>query len=238
VAAEDGLDHGLAGERIAPPQTKAEYAHSELRRRILDGELPPGTRILLRSTAEELGLSIIPVREAIRMLENDGLVETASHRGATVTDIAPGVIIEAISIRMWLEVLAIQEATPHHTPATLEEARRLLAEADRTADRGDALRYSRANRTFHEALEAPAPALMRSLVAGVWDQLWEARRRMSLFILLPERIDVAQVEHRELLDAVARGDAEGAGEVMQRHRESTLAAWQSALADALAPDAA
>jgi DNA-binding GntR family transcriptional regulator len=222
VAADERLDALLVGDPVALPLTKAEYAHSELRRRILDGELPPGTRILLRPTAEELGLSMIPVREAIRMLENDGLVETASHRGATVTEISPAVIVQAISIRMW--------------PETLEHARGLLDEADRAARTGDPLRYSRANRDFHEALEAPAPARIRDLVGEVWDQLWEARRRMSLFILLPERIGLAQAEHRELLDAVGRGDAEGAGAVMLRHRESTLAAWRNALADALPAD--
>jgi DNA-binding GntR family transcriptional regulator len=212
--------------------TKAEYAHSELRRRILDGELRPGDRILLRPTAIDLGLSMIPVREAIRMLENDGLVETASHRGATVTEISPATIVETISIRMWLEVLALQEATPHHDEATLERARALLDQADRAALTGDALRYSRANREFHEALEAPAPAAIRALVGEVWDQLWEARRRMSLFILLPERIGLAQAEHRELLDAVDRKDADAAGAVMERHRDSTLAAWRNALREA------
>jgi DNA-binding GntR family transcriptional regulator len=236
VAADERLDALLVGDPVALPLTKAEYAHSELRRRILDGELPPGTRILLRPTAEELGLSMIPVREAIRMLENDGLVETASHRGATVTEISPAVIVQAISIRMWLEALALREATAHHSAETLEHARGLLDEADRAARTGDPLRYSRANRDFHEALEAPAPARIRDLVGEVWDQLWEARRRMSLFILLPERIGLAQAEHRELLDAVGRGDAEGAGAVMLRHRESTLAAWRNALADALPAD--
>jgi DNA-binding GntR family transcriptional regulator len=231
VATDERREVLLHGDRVAPPLTKAEYAHSELRRRILDGELPPGTRILLRPTAEELGLSMIPVREAIRMLENDGLVETASHRGATVTEISPAAIVQSIGIRMWLEVLAVREATPHHTPATLEHARTLLDKADRAAASGDALGYSRANRDFHEALELPAPARLRALVGEVWDQLWEARRRMSLFILLPERIGVAQAEHRELWEAVARGDAEAAASVMQRHRESTLAAWRNALPD-------
>jgi DNA-binding GntR family transcriptional regulator len=232
VAADERLDALLVGDPVAPPLTKAEYAHSELRRRILDGELPPGTRILLRPAAEELGLSMIPIREAIRMLENDGLVETASHRGATVTEISPAVIVQTISIRMWLEVLALQEATAHHTAETLEHARTLLDGADRAAQAGDALRYSRANRDFHEALEAPAPTRIRALVGEVWDQLWEARRRMSLFILLPERIDVAQAEHRELLEEVGRKDPRAAGAVMERHRDSTLAAWRNALRDA------
>jgi DNA-binding GntR family transcriptional regulator len=232
VAARDRLELQLQSDPVAPPLTKAEYAHGELRRRILDGELPPGTRILLRQAAEELGLSMIPVREAIRMLESDGLVETASHRGATVTEISPATILHTISIRMWLEVLALQEATLDHDETTLARARDSLDQADRAALTGDALRYSRANREFHEALEAPAPAAVRALIGEVWDQLWEARRRMSLFILLPERIGVAQAEHRELLEEVGRKDPRAAGAVMERHRDSTLAAWRDALREA------
>ncbi len=98
------------------PVTKAGYAYQTLRRRILEGELQPGERLLLRPMAAELGLSVMPVRDAIRMLEGDGLVRTESHRGTSVAPIDPETVVELIGIRMWLEVLAVLEAAPPHTP--------------------------------------------------------------------------------------------------------------------------
>jgi DNA-binding GntR family transcriptional regulator len=211
-----------------PFLTKSEYAYAELRRRILDGRLPAGARLLLRPLADELGVSVMPIRDAIRLLERDGLVTVNNHRSATVTEIARDAVVESVGIRMWLEVLAVREATPHHTSATLAAAERALADAERTAATGKALEYARANRRFHNALEAPAPESLRSLIDELWDRMWQARRSLSLFILDPGRIDGAQQEHRELYEAVARGDAEAAATAMAEHRERSLAAWSDA----------
>jgi DNA-binding GntR family transcriptional regulator len=211
-----------------PFLTKSEYAYAELRRRILDGRLPAGARLLLRPLADELGVSVMPIRDAIRLLERDGLVTVNNHRSATVTEIARDAVVESVGIRMWLEVLAVREATPHHTAATLAAAERALADAERTAATGRALEYARANRAFHNALEAPAPESMRALIDELWDRMWQARRSLSLFVLDPGRIDGAQQEHRELYEAVARGDAEGAATAMVEHRERSLVAWSDA----------
>jgi DNA-binding GntR family transcriptional regulator len=218
--------------QTAPPVTKSEYAYAELRRRILDQELPPGARLLLRPLARELGLSVMPVRDAIHKLERDGLVTTESHRGATVTGISRESVLQNISVRMWLEVLAIRDATPRHDAASLAHVNELL-EADAAAARtGEGLVYASANRRLHEALEAPAPAPVRALIDKVWDQLWQARRRMSLFQLVPQRIQEAQDEHRKIVAAVRSKDVEAAGAAMAEHRLSTLAAWETALREA------
>ena len=211
-----------------PFLTKSEYAYAELRRRILDGRLPAGARLLLRPLADELGVSVMPIRDAIRLLERDGLVTVNNHRSATVTEIARDAVVESVGIRMWLEVLAVREATPRHTAGTLAAAERALADAERTAGTGRALEYARANRAFHNALEAPASESLRALIDELWDRMWQARRSLSLFVLDPGRIDGAQDEHRELYEAVARGDAEAATAAMAEHRERSLAAWSDA----------
>jgi DNA-binding GntR family transcriptional regulator len=209
--------------------TKTDYAYSELRRRILDGEFPPGTRLFLRPLAEEFGISVMPVRDAMRLLERDGLVTTKSHRGATVTTISRDEILDLISTRMWIEILAVREATPRHTEETLAEAERALAEAKRAAATGEGLAYTHANRRVHATLEAPASPAVRQLIEELWDRLWQARRRISLFVMASDRIVGAESEHHELFDAVHRGDADAAAEAMARHRESTLAAWHAVL---------
>jgi DNA-binding GntR family transcriptional regulator len=225
-----------AGEGIGPVVvnqhlTKSTYAYQELRRMILEGELEPGTRLLLRNVAEQLGLSIQPIRDAIKMLERDGLVDTESHRGATVTQISVDAVIELISVRLWLEILAVEEAVPGHSEESLAAVKAAMASAEQILEtQGDGLAYSQANRRLHEAIEAPAPPHLRDLIAYLWEQLWRARRRMSLFSLAPTSARAAQREHRALVAAVTRGDAEAAAAAMARHRESTLAAWRKALA--------
>ncbi len=215
--------------------TKTDYAYSELRRRILDGELGRGARLLLRRLAEELGISVMPVRDAIRMLERDGLVRSESHRGATVTTISRDEILDTISIRMWLEVLAIREATPLHTERTLAAAEEALAEAEHAAATGEGLEYTLANRRVHKALEAPASRSVQQLIEELWDRLWQARRRMSLFVLAADRIVGAESEHRDLFDALRSGNVGAAAAAMERHRESTLVAWADVLADGDGP---
>jgi len=213
------------------PLSKSDFAYQELRRRILDDKIPPGTRLLLRPLAEELGLSVMPVREALRMLEGDGLVTFENHRGATVTQVSREAILQIIGMRMWMEVLAVREATPLHTAASLERVKRILDEAEQAMTRGDGLAYTQANRRLHEAIEAPAPEPIHQLVRDLWERLWQTRRRTALFVALPHRMPEAQAEHREIADAVLAGDTEFAAAAMERHRTTTLEAWREALAD-------
>jgi DNA-binding GntR family transcriptional regulator len=218
-----------AARHDQPPfLTKREYAYAELRQRILGGQLPPGTRLLLRPLADELGVSVMPIRDAIRLLERDGLVTVHNHRSATVTEIERDAVVESVGIRMWLEVLAVREATPRHTAQSLAAAERSLAEAERAATAGKPLTYARANRAVHAALEAPAPPALRALIDEMWDRLWQARRSLSLFVLDPQQMAVAERDHREIYDAVVRGDADAAAAAMEAHRERSLAAWHAA----------
>ena len=221
------------GEGTRSFLTKSDYAYAELRRRILEGDLSPGTVLQLRPLAMELGLSVMPVRDAIRLLQRDGLVATQNHRSATVTTISHEDVMQAISVRMWLEILAIREATPRHTESSLSHAEHKLVDAEQVSASGDGLAYSHANRALHEALEAPAPAEIRQLIDDLWDRLWRSRRRMSLFILAPERISAAETEHRQIFDAVWRQDADAAVDAMERHRESSVAAWKTVLAQTM-----
>lgn len=215
---------------VEEPLTKSMYAYQVLRRRVLNGELAPGERLLLRPLAEQLGLSVMPVRDALRMLERDGLVQSETHRGTTVTQIDANTIVDLIGIRMWLEVLAVQEATPRHDHASLAIVRESLRAADQ-AVAGEPLEYSRANRTLHEAIEAPASSELQRLIAELWEKVWQARRRMSLFSLVPEMRTRAQKEHRSIVAALKAADTDAAVEAMTRHRDSTLTVWRHALGD-------
>jgi DNA-binding GntR family transcriptional regulator len=209
---------------MSVPQTKSRYAYDQLRAQIVDGTLAPGERLRLRTLAEALGLSEMPVREALRMLSRDGLVEFSDHRGATVTAIPIEDVSATISARMWLEVLAVREAVPLHDAASLAAVRAALAKGEK-ATSGAA--FSVANRELHEAIEAPAPAALRGMIAEAWDRVWVVRRAASLFLLVPDQIARARAEHEELVTAVEAGDARAAGRIMERHRTSSLRAWSN-----------
>jgi len=207
---------------VSVPQTKSRYAYEVLREQIVAGTLAPGERLRLRTLAESLGLSEMPVREALRMLSRDGLVEFSDHRGATVTEIPLADVRETISARMWLEILAVREAAPRHDATSLAAVRRALAAGAKAAD-GAA--FSVANRALHEAVEAPAPAALRAMIAEAWDRMWIVRRASSLFVLVPGQAARAQAEHEQLVEAVEAGDAKAAAKAMERHRASSLRAW-------------
>jgi DNA-binding GntR family transcriptional regulator len=210
------------------PMTKTEYAYAELRRRIVHGEVSAGTRLRLRQLADELNLSEMPIREALRLLQRDGLISFESHRGATVTDVSAEQVIERISVRMWLEVLATEDAELRHTSKALAAMETALDRADGASEAENWTRFTRENRTFHELAEEPASEFLRGLIAAEWDRVWQARRQFSLFVMRPARMQQAQAEHRALFNCLRTGDADGAVSAMAEHRRHTLEAWRQA----------
>jgi DNA-binding GntR family transcriptional regulator len=197
---------------------------------ILSGELEPGARLRLRDLADQLGLSIMPVRDALRALEAEGLVVSSEHRGARVTETSPQEILEVAALRMWVEVHAIRIATPRHDERTLARARKALDAELSALKAGNAQRFTESNRALHEALEAPAGALVNTLIGDLWNRLWQARRSTALFVVQPGHMPKAHEEHAAIFDAVAAGDPERAASLLEAHRVSSLDAWRRALA--------
>lgn len=220
--------YGHIGEGTWVFQTKTEWIDAELRRMLAAGELEAGERLPLARLAARFGTSEIPVREALRMLHRDGLVDLESHRGATVASITWEQIRESISIRTHLELLALREAAPRHTPATLRDAREALEEMEALAGsdpRSAAEGFSEANRRFHERLYEPCDSpLLKELLGRLWDRMWVSRSQW-FFYLEREHVRRVQAEHRGLLDAVERHDPNAVEAIAMRHRESNLDAW-------------
>ena len=124
-----------------PFTTKTDWVYEQLRARILSGEHKPDGRLRLTALAQEFQISEMPVREALRMLQRDGLVRMENHRGATVVNLSWERAAEIVSMRMHLELLATREATGRHTPQSLDEMKRLL---DRMEQQGYVERLSAA----------------------------------------------------------------------------------------------
>jgi DNA-binding GntR family transcriptional regulator len=145
--------------RSFSPQTRNAAVLSELRQRILHGTLRPGDRILADVIAEELGISRIPVREALRVLEGERQVSYEPHRGYFVTELRYADMIELYLMRHLLEAEALRRSVPMLDQEDFERMEMALKQLERAHKAGDIAKHSIANRSFHfafvEQLEMP-----------------------------------------------------------------------------------
>jgi DNA-binding GntR family transcriptional regulator len=221
-------------------QTKTEWIYAQLRDMIHAGEFASGDRLPLAPLAERFGTSEIPVREALRMLQRDGLVTIESHRGATVSGVSWEELYEAMLIRTHLEILAVEEAVPRHTVETVADLRRKLEHLDRLAESlspRSADEFSLANREFHRALYAPGPfPLLLEEIQDLWDRVWRTRSQ-SLFYMAREQMERAQHDHHAMIEAVEAKDVDEAVRLATAHRDGNLAAWRTIIERATGADA-
>jgi DNA-binding GntR family transcriptional regulator len=178
--------------------TKQERVYQDVRERILGGTYVPGFRIVIDALAEEFGVSALPVREAIRRLEAEGLVVFRPNVGAQVAPAEPGVFDEEMSVLAVLEGYATAQAAPLLGE---EELRSLTEITDRMVDAMeslDTLRFGRLNHEFHAVIlqRCPNSALVE-LVNGVTRRLDAIRR--TVFVQIPYRGAASVAEHRELI---------------------------------------
>ena len=184
-----------------PFATKSEWVYEQLRRRILAGGYKPDDRLRLTELAREFEMSEMPVREALRMLQRDGLIEMHSHRGASVANLSWARAADIVAVRMHLEVMAVGEAAKSHDKASLAELRKILDRMDRDFAAGAAARFSAGNREFHRRLYAPGGnAVLKQEIEELWDRVWRARAQ-SIFEVDRPRMAAAQIEHRAILEA-------------------------------------
>jgi DNA-binding GntR family transcriptional regulator len=185
-------------------RTLADAAVADIRHRILTGSLSFGAKIDQASLAEELAISLVPLREALRKLEADGLVRIVAHRGAFVRRISREEIEDLYAIRERLEAMATAAAVPRLTDENMARLAKLLSgmewetsAIDRHQDYGELLRL---NQEFHFTIyEESKRRFMCEVIRGLWDK---ASLYRSLYVYLPGRSNQALQEHREILLAV------------------------------------
>ena len=184
-----------------------------IRSAILSGQLAAGSRIDQHAIADELGVSIIPVRESIRQLEAEGLVEKRPYRGAFVAVLSMTELVDIYVAREALEELAARIAVERMTPDVLANLESLLAEMEAATEAGDRSALFDLNGAFHFTLyTASQNKILCQLIEGLWERSTVYRRR---FTFMPERAQQALAEHRLILDACRRGDVAAAGEAVR-----------------------
>lgn len=193
-----------------------DQVHEALQARISDGRLRPGDRIFEQEIAVEFGVSRVPVREAIRMLQSGGLVEVRPRRrGVFVRSLDRRQLEELFDVREALEALAARLAAERSEADDVERLGKLSREARQALDSSDVEAMSAANTAFHDKLVAlSGNELLISMLEPLHGRLaWLFRLNME-----PERVCA---EHEELYAAIAAGDVTLASEIAKRHVRSS-----------------
>ena len=204
--------------------TKAEVAYELVRERLVRGELVPGSVIQQGALARELGISTTPLREALRRLMSDGLVELDAHRDARVTPLTAEEARDLVELRRSLDPLAAGLAAERRTRQDLELIRQTahdlapLRADPRAADLAT-------HRRFHVAIySASHNQLLVQALDGLWDKADRYRRLALEGGRTDEDLDRTHDEHLALVDAIAAGDSETASAVMLAHVDASLGA--------------
>ncbi|GAB3445561.1 GntR family transcriptional regulator [Streptomonospora sediminis] len=215
-----GRTGGPARETTSrPPGSKADYVHEALRQEILTGALSPGSAIGQEEIAARLGVSITPVREALRRLESDGLISYRAHHGATVSELGAEAAEELYLLRAAVEGLTARLAATRITAEQLES----LREIHERMLSADPHSLAQDSRLFHQTIaDIGGPAFLASHVRSI-----RQNNPVPLSVSLwndPANAQVFLDAHARLLDALANGDAEAAEHIMAEHIQASAVA--------------
>jgi len=204
-----------AGSGAGPPATVANYVTEAIRSGILDGRYPLGSRLDQQLLAEELGASIIPVRETLRQLEAEGLVQIAPRRGAFVVKLSDDEVREVYRLRAVLEAFATREAVPAVTDGDLDEMDDLLTDLDRIGQKGADEKWARINRSWHFKLYSAAESpLLLQFISALWDR---CRMSSHTYVRDAGHCTKSQEDHLKIMAAVRARDADLAADLIAQH---------------------
>ena len=205
--------------------SKSQLTYDAVKARIVDGSYSPGYRLVLGAIAKDLGVSVVPVREAIRRLEAEGLVTFERNIGATVAGIDPTEYLYTMQTLSIVEGAATALSAPLIGAADVARARAVNAEMRECLEHFDPVRFTRLNQDFHSVLfeHCPNPHIL-DLVHRGWNRL--AALRSSTFRFVPGRASESVEEHEALLRLIEDGaDADEIEQAARRHRSATLDAY-------------
>lgn len=202
------------------PRLARDEAYASLRGWIVEGTLEPGERLRDSDLAAALGVSRMPVREALRRLEDEGLVQSSASRWTRVADLDTGQAENVYPILWLLEALALSSAEGSLTRENLEEMEEANARLERALAKGDAVGASRADGDFHRVfVERCANAELIRIVA---DMKAKVRRLETAYFGEDTLGDRSLAEHREIVEALRAGDRERAAELVKTNWRASL----------------
>lgn len=203
-------------------ESKSQQAYNWISEKIRTREYEPGYRLVLAAIADELGISVVPVREAIRQLEAEGMVTYERNVGASVTTYNREAYYESMDIVATLEANATAQSAPYLDAQDIARAREMNQRMRELDVHHDPDVFTQLNKEFHSVLFSKCPnERLKDLVVDQWKQL--EYHRVSTFRYVPERAQESTREHEQLVSLIEAG-AEPAyiEKVARQHRLSTL----------------
>lgn len=190
---------------------------TNLRQWLVDGTLRPGSRIQIDAVAKAIGCSIIPVREALRTLEKENLVTILPNRGVYVKVLSPEDIAEIYWVRQTLEARALRRAVPKLQPDDWDALDRQVEAMD--AALGDLSRYLAIDLEFHHSMYRDHnPSYLVRMIADAYHASDTYRLAHAA---LPDRAAQVNREHKQLVQALRRRDADDAEQILRQHLSGT-----------------
>ena len=206
-------------------RTKQELVYRTLRDAILRCEVAPDQRLVIDDIARRLNVSTIPVREALQLLQSEGLVTMVPHVGAAVSSLSRESVVDVFSVLEGLQVVAGRLAASEASAEDLNELSALVKEMDQAIEDGEYEHWADVNTRFHARIGAiPGLTLLRQSNEQALDR-WDRVRRFFYNGVLSHRVANAQREHHELMAALSARDAAGVASKMLHHYRHALEAY-------------
>lgn len=206
-----------------PHRTKQAMVYDALRSAIMRSELRPGQRLIIDEISQQLGVSQIPVREALQLLQSERLVTNVPHIGATVASISLADLSEVFLLMEGLERVALEAAVARAPDALLDRLELLVRQMDDAVANDDGDAWAELNSEFHREITAATNMpLLYDMMRRTLDQ-WDRIRRH--FNILNRRLSRAQEQHHAILDAFRAHDVEALRRLSHDHNREPLAAY-------------
>jgi DNA-binding GntR family transcriptional regulator len=196
-----------------------------LREAILSADFKPGDRLLQDELAERLNVSPTPVREALRQLEAEGIVNYSQHKGVRVAEVSPEEVHEIYLMRGALESLATRLAIPNLTKSDVNQMRKLQTKIEKAVAANELSPLRRLNYDLHMIIyNASGMQEICRVIRTLWTRFpWDTLH------VLPGRAAESALEHKEIIQAISDGNDQLAGQLMQKHIDSGAKAVEAFL---------
>jgi DNA-binding GntR family transcriptional regulator len=205
-------------------QTKNQIIYQDLKKAIIGGKFKPMERIVISEVARQFGSSEIPVREALKKLEADGLIHNKPYVGCTVTNLNLDELEEIYQVRSELEGLATRLAAQRIEDSDLKAIQSQIDEMEKVINKGHHEQVGRLNREFHKRIYSfCGNNFLLKTILELWDR---TNRAQGVFALMPERSQQSLAEHRQILAALRKGNGKLAANLIVRQKEEVLKAMR------------
>ena len=205
-------------------QTKSDGVYQELKQEIINGKYKPQERIIISEVAKAFGTSDIPVREAIKQLESDGLIQNTPYVGAVVTSFDLDDIKKIFEIRTVLEAIATRLAAKNIDKKKTDLLTKSIKKMERAVQSKRYGSLAQLNQEFHSIIySASGNEYLKKIIFVLWDFSLRSR---AIFSFMPEWARQAVTEHHKMLAALTKGDEDLAEKLILKHMKNSLKAFK------------